>query len=456
MTEHQTELEHARSRWHEANTAIGAASGHGNPPDPHRYAALLDARAGWWDHLGQLADREGNGGDVRDVYAIACSYAGILDRQDAARVRFRYRIPTLHPSGVAQMVGLNDNRCQDCGRPWLLDPTGACPTCPALLYGITPGNAHEAANYPPGRPWAPEHTLGQEDVSTARHERGRDEALTETEWNALRELAWSPVFEPPAGIPERARHDALRLALGEAERLAGRARANHDTAVELANILHAHSVLNTVGGQPPKLYTDLLEWNALNVEREICRLHQQDVNQIPNKIPARVKAETAQANPDPSGDVEDCRRRTIPERLDYWADQLGDQLDSELGHGLIVALGAAVVGLGSIATELRTQDAKQEQRQRDHAETVKMLGRLVDHEDTPCRSDTHGFCLEHHMRQPCDVPEARALLARIRSVQQTPVCECPHEKMPDGTLVYDGVPAAGCPFHDVEQAGGEG
>lgn len=405
MTEpHTTALEHARARWHEANTAIGEASGHGYPPDPYRYAALLDARAGWWDQLALLADR-GHAGNVRDVYAIACSYAGILDRQDAARIRFRYRIPTLHPSGIAQLVGLTDTRCEACGRPWLLDPTGACPACPALLYGITPGNATEAANYPPGRPWTPEHTLGQEDVSSARHERGRGEPLTETEWTALRELAWSPVFEPPAGIPERARHDALRLALGEAERLAGRARSNRNAATELGEIFARHGVVALADeNRRPTLYSDLMAWLAIAVEREIYRLHEQGVNLLPDKIPARVKPAEAEACDGPFS----LRKRTIPERLVFWANQLGDQIDNAPTHSLRAALAAAVVGLEATAKELRAQTS----------EAVTLLGQLVDHEDTECRLNKHSnYCEEHGLDVPCDVPAARALLARIRGAQ---------------------------------------
>ena len=153
-------LDHATMRWHETNIAIGEASGHGNPPDPYRYAALLDARAGWWDHLGQLADRAaGTGpGVVRDVYAIACTYAAELDRQAAAEVRFRYRIPTLHPGAEATRLGLDGkpgHRCEQCWRPWQMDRDGACEACPDLMWGITPHSRDEAASYPPGQPWEP-------------------------------------------------------------------------------------------------------------------------------------------------------------------------------------------------------------------------------------------------------------------------------------------------------------
>jgi hypothetical protein len=158
----QTPLDHATQRWHETNAAVGEASGSGNPPDPYRYAALLDARAGWWDHLGRLADRatETSPGTVRDVYAIACSYAAELDRIAAAEVRFRHRIPTLHPGSDATRLGLlgdlrTGRACRRCLRPWQVDGDGSCMHCPGPRYGITPRSAEEAKTYPPGQPWTP-------------------------------------------------------------------------------------------------------------------------------------------------------------------------------------------------------------------------------------------------------------------------------------------------------------
>lgn len=153
-------LDHATARWHETNLAIGEASGNGTPPDPYRYAALLDCRAGWWDHLGQLADRQAavGPGVVRDIYAIACTYAAELDRNDAAAVRFRYRIPTLHPGSEAIRLGLDGkpgHGCEQCWRPWQLDREGACEACPDLIWGVTPHSRDEVASYPPGRPWEP-------------------------------------------------------------------------------------------------------------------------------------------------------------------------------------------------------------------------------------------------------------------------------------------------------------
>jgi hypothetical protein len=152
----QTPLEHATQQWREANLAIALASGGGNPPDPYRYAALLDARAGWFDHLGRLAD-QATGTGQRDVYAIACSYAAELDRNDAAAVRFRYRIPSLHPKTDATRIGLLRD-CQECGRLWQLDrdaPPNRCEACPDLLHGITPHSTEQARTYPPGEQWVP-------------------------------------------------------------------------------------------------------------------------------------------------------------------------------------------------------------------------------------------------------------------------------------------------------------
>lgn len=153
-----TALDHATTCWHETNAAIGDAAGNGNPADPYRYAALLDARAGWWDQLGQLADQKAGQPEIRDTYAIACSFAAELDRQCAAEVRFQYRIPTLHPAGDSARLGMHGvpgRVCHACDRPWQLDRYDACPACPDLLWGITPHSAKEAATYPPGQPWTP-------------------------------------------------------------------------------------------------------------------------------------------------------------------------------------------------------------------------------------------------------------------------------------------------------------
>jgi hypothetical protein len=176
MADDTSALDHATTQWHEINARIGEASGNGHPADPYLLAALLDARAGWFDHLGQLADREewsknlsnGGRGEIRDVYAIACSYAAELDRHAAAECRFRHRIPTLFPGADAVRIGLGwkgpmGHRCPECARPWQLDRDGACPACPDSVYGITPHSAEQAATYPPGKPWTPGPDRSEDD-----------------------------------------------------------------------------------------------------------------------------------------------------------------------------------------------------------------------------------------------------------------------------------------------------
>lgn len=153
-------LDHATQQWRETNAAVGEASGNGHPRDPYRYAALLDARAGWWDRLGQLADRatDAEATGIRDVYAIACSYAAELDRIAAAEVRFRHRIPSLHPGSDAARLGLSHGigrHCDACGRPWQYNRFHTCGSCPDLLHGITPHSAEQAKTYPPGQQWVP-------------------------------------------------------------------------------------------------------------------------------------------------------------------------------------------------------------------------------------------------------------------------------------------------------------
>lgn len=154
----ETALAHATTRWHETNIAIGEASGNGHPEDPYRLAALFEARGAWWSELARLADHEHSEGTVRDVYAIACSYAAELDRHAAAEVRFRYRIPTLHPGSDARrlsLIGDIRHACSKCDRPWQADRRGTCPACPDLIYGITPHSRADVTAYPPGSPWTP-------------------------------------------------------------------------------------------------------------------------------------------------------------------------------------------------------------------------------------------------------------------------------------------------------------
>lgn len=152
--------------WHDVNTRIGEASGNGNPPDPYLLASLLDGRAGLWMELARLRDADPNRPNTADVYAVACHYAAILDQTDAARVRYAYSIPTLHPGALASRLDLDGHavrRCRHCGRPWQLDTDGACEKCPRLLWGISPQSAADIGKYPPGEPWEPRDYHHDED-----------------------------------------------------------------------------------------------------------------------------------------------------------------------------------------------------------------------------------------------------------------------------------------------------
>jgi hypothetical protein len=103
------------------------------------------------------------------------------------------------------------------------------------------------------------------------------EPISERRWNELQTLAWSPVFRPPEGTPDRERHDALRDAVGEAKRLRGLARNNWMAHRALAEILAEHHVMMQVGefGGIPKLLTDLMQWSAVTVESETCWLREE-------------------------------------------------------------------------------------------------------------------------------------------------------------------------------------
>lgn len=90
----------------------------------------------------------------------ACLQAGERYKSLAARVRFLNHIPTLLPKAEAEMLGLL-GRCHTCKRPISVDPGGACPDCPHLMWGPTPRTEEEATLMP--RPsavnpanWAPE------------------------------------------------------------------------------------------------------------------------------------------------------------------------------------------------------------------------------------------------------------------------------------------------------------
>jgi hypothetical protein len=146
--------------WHETNQAIGPAAlaVHDGTPsaDPYRLQALLETRAHLWLELSAIADQQADvaAGTVhrptRDLYAVACHYAAILDQEAAARVRFEHRIGTLTPRGQAGHLRLRV--CGSCGRPWQASTEGACPACPAVLFGASPSSAAQAAKLPPPAP----------------------------------------------------------------------------------------------------------------------------------------------------------------------------------------------------------------------------------------------------------------------------------------------------------------
>lgn len=55
-------------------------------------------------------------------------------------------------------------------------------------------------------------------------------------------------------------------------------------------------------------------------------------------------------------------RRPIPDRLDYFSTRLAEQIDfKKLPHDAIIAIAAAVINLGTMATETRALQAEREQ-----------------------------------------------------------------------------------------------
>lgn len=103
------------------------------------------------------------------------------------------------------------------------------------------------------------------------------EPISERRWNELQTLAWSPIYRPPEGTPERVRHDAFCDAVGEAKRLRGLARSNWAADRALMEILAEHRVMMREGefGGMPKLLTDLMQWGAVTVESETCWLREE-------------------------------------------------------------------------------------------------------------------------------------------------------------------------------------
>lgn len=107
--------------------------------DPYRKAAGYDLAGRLYTELAShVAD---------STLAAACMQAGQHYQVLAAQTRFTHRVPTLFPRREATLLGLL-GRCAACGRGWSLDPDGACPHCPRLLYGPTPDSTEHAAGLP--------------------------------------------------------------------------------------------------------------------------------------------------------------------------------------------------------------------------------------------------------------------------------------------------------------------
>jgi hypothetical protein len=139
---------HTLEMWDETNDAFGTDEVRG---DPYRQQAALDSRALLWGSLGEAAHHvadqaldAGNSdlGRLLEQLATATAYAAILDQEQAARVRFEHRIPTLHTGAQATLLHLGT--CSACGRPWQLDDSGACPDCPAFYWGPAPYSRENA------------------------------------------------------------------------------------------------------------------------------------------------------------------------------------------------------------------------------------------------------------------------------------------------------------------------
>jgi hypothetical protein len=98
------------------------------------------------------------------------------------------------------------------------------------------------------------------------------EPMTDQRLREAQEVAWSPVYRPTADFPEHVyRHDLLRDAVSEIERLRGTVGAWRSTLVALHNILAEHRIMMQIDRDqagPPKLVTDLMQWLATTVERE--------------------------------------------------------------------------------------------------------------------------------------------------------------------------------------------
>lgn len=219
------------------------------------------------------------------------------------------------------------------------------------------------------------------------------EPMTDQRLREAREVAWSPVYRPTAEHPEHVyRHDLLRDAVSEIERLRGTAGAWRPTAVALHEILAEHRVMMQISRDqpgPPKLVTDLMQWLATAVE---CETHGQ-----------RERAERAEAE-----------AKQLRSQLGEPEAQWGHQVHADDGY------------------------CGDEVPQADENAARIAVAYLNTHK------------LPAGSRAVLIQREVRVYEGPWRLV---PVCECPHTYQPDGRLVRDGVLAVGCPVHDPDAGG---
>lgn len=216
------------------------------------------------------------------------------------------------------------------------------------------------------------------------------EPMAEDRLREAREVAWNPAYRPTPDFPEHVyRHDLLRDAVAEVERLRGTAREWRSAAVALHNVLAEHRVMMRVElsqAGPPKLFTDLMEWMATAVE---CETHYQ-----------RERAERAEAE-----------LKQVRERLGEPEIQWGHQVHADDGH------------------------RGDEVPQADENAARFAVAYLNKH---TLPADARAVLIQREVR----VHEG--------PWRVVPVCECPHTYQPDGRLVRDGVLAVGCPAHDAD------
>lgn len=223
------------------------------------------------------------------------------------------------------------------------------------------------------------------------------EPMTSERLREAREVAWNPVYRPTPDFPEHVyRHDLLRDAVSEVERLRGTAGAWRPTAAVLHEILAEHRVMmqlaNRNQAEPPKLVRDLMQWVATTVE---CETHYQ------RERAGRAEAEAKQ----------------LKLQLGEPEMQWGHQVHGDDGHR-----GDEVLQADENAARL----------------AVAYLNKHT------LPTDARAVLIQREVR------------AHEGPWRVVPVCECPHTYQPDGRLVRDGVLAVGCPVHDPDaEEGGD-